>query len=222
LNEAEENQLYCDPLHQQMQGLAFDSFRAELSPFLNYRPDVRGEYFYIRNHCCRLTHNFITFTRSHVEVRFPFFDYELFEFLYSIPAVVRGHRALYRALFQQEMPRLAYIPYDHDEMLPTTNALLRKSHRLGLKLKRRFNRHLWPIFPERVTLYADYENYLRGELRPWAEAILFDARTRERGIFKPAALRSLMQRHLSGLEQWTIGKVAPLITYEMMLRKFYD
>jgi hypothetical protein len=31
-----------------------------------------------------------------------------------------------------------------------------------------------------------------------------------------------MQRHLSGLEEWTIGKVATLITYEMMLRKFYD
>jgi len=95
-------------------------------------------------------------------------------------------------------------------------------HALAVKLKRRFNRHLWPIFPERYTLYADYENYLRDELRSWAENILFDRRTAERGIFNPAFLRTLMDRHLSGLEEWTIGKIAPVITYEMMLRRFCD
>jgi asparagine synthase (glutamine-hydrolysing) len=31
-----------------------------------------------------------------------------------------------------------------------------------------------------------------------------------------------MERHLSGREHWTIGKIAPLITYEMMLRWFVD
>jgi hypothetical protein len=31
-----------------------------------------------------------------------------------------------------------------------------------------------------------------------------------------------MDRHLSGLEEWTIGKIAPMMTYEMMLRRFYD
>lgn len=71
-------------------------------------------------------------------------------------------------------------------------------------------------------LYADYESYLRNELREWAEGILYDRRTAERGIFDPSFLRTLMQRHLSNLEEWTIGKIAPLMTYEMMLRRFYD
>ena len=222
ITEAEENLLYCEPIHENIQGLAFDSFRAEMSHFLGHRPDVRGEYFYIRNHCGRLTHNLVTFTRSHIEVRFPFFDYDLFDFLYSLPARLRGGRALFRAVIQQETPRLAYIPYDKDEFLPTTQRVIRDMHALSAKLKRRFNRHLRPIFTERYTLYADYENYLRGELREWAEGILFDRRTAERGIFSPAFLRTLMDRHLSGLEEWTIGKIAPIITYEMMLRRFYD
>ncbi len=221
LTEPEENLLYCEPIRQKVQGLAFDSFRTEMTHYLNYRSDVRGEYFYIRNHCSRLTHNFITFTRSHVEVRFPFFDYDLFEFLYSLPALVRGHRTLYRALIQRETPRLAYIPYDHDEFLPTTRPLIRGAQALTVKLKRRFNRHLGTIFPDRYTLYADYENYLRHELCDWAEDILFDHRTTERGIFNPAFLRTLMERHLSGLEEWTIGKIAPVMTYELMLRQFY-
>jgi asparagine synthase (glutamine-hydrolysing) len=222
VTEAEESLLYCDGMREQVQGLALDSFRDEISSYLGQRPDVRGEYFYIRNHCRRLTQNLVTFGRSHVEVRFPFFDYDLFDFLYSLPAAVRGHQVLYRAVIQREIPRLACIPYDHDEFLPTTRRLMRDGQALMVKLKRRCNRHLGSIFPERHTLYADYENYLRAELREWAEDVLFDSRTTERDIFNPVFLRSLMSRHMSGLEEWTIGKIAPIMTYEMMLRKFYD
>lgn len=222
ITEAEESLLYTDLFRRKIQGLAFDSFRAELEPYLGYRSDVRMEYFYIRNHCSRLTHNFITFTRSHIEVRFPFFDYDLFDFIYSIPAPLRAYRKLYRAVIQQETPHLACIPYDKDELLPTTQPVAYAVHAATVKFKRRFNRHLWPLFPNRFTLYADYENYLRYELREWAENILFDRCTAERGIFNPAFLRTLMNRHLSGLETEFIGKIAPIITFEMMMRRFFD
>ncbi|HSL87308.1 MAG TPA: hypothetical protein VK861_10275, partial [Bacteroidales bacterium] len=43
-------------------------------------------------------------------------------------------------------------------------------------------------------------------------------RTLDRGIFESEGLQSLFNRHQSGHEEWTIGKVAPLITFEMMLR----
>jgi hypothetical protein len=39
-----------------------------------------------------------------------------------------------------------------------------------------------------------------------------------RGYFNPVGLRSLFSRHLSGIEEWTIGKIAPIISFEMMLR----
>lgn len=222
INEAEERLLYCEPIWRQVQGLAFESFQTELAPYLAYRPDVRGEYFYLRNHCSRLTQNLTIFTRSHMEVRFPFFDYDLFDFIYSLPAPMRAFRKLYRAVIQRETPRLAYIPYDKNEMLPTTQPLIHSAQAIVVKLKHRFNQHMWSIFPNRFTLYADYENYLRRELRDWAEGILFDHHTSTRGIFNPTLLRSLMDRHLSGREEWTIGKIAPIVTYEMMLRRFFD
>ena len=222
LTEAEETLVYSPALAARLRGVAFDSFREELRPYLRYRPDVRGEFFYLRNHCGRLTQNFITFGRSHFEVRFPFTDYELIDFLYSLPAEIRGHRRLYRAIIQRETPRLAYIPYDHDDLWPTTRPLLRAAHTLSVRLRQRFNRHLWPFFPSYATLYADYENYLRHELKNWAAGILFAPRTSTRGFFDPTFVRTLFDRHLSGREQWTIGKIAPLITYEMMLRQFVD
>jgi asparagine synthase (glutamine-hydrolysing) len=129
---------------------------------------------------------------------------------------------LYRAVIQRETPKLAYIPYDHDEFLPTTRPTPRQIHALGIRVQRRVNRHIKVVFPERHTLYADYENYLRYELRDWAERLLFDDRTLGRDIFCPQALRSLMDRHLAGYEIHTIGKIAPIMTFEMMMRRLFD
>jgi asparagine synthase (glutamine-hydrolysing) len=222
ITEAEESLLYSQPVWRKVQGLAFESFRTELSKYLDYRAEVRGQYFFLRNHCARLTQYFTVFTRSHVEVRFPFFDYDLFDFIFSLPIKMITYRKLYRAVIQRETPQLAYIPYEKDEFLPTTHKVVWGVHAAGVKMKRRINRHLWKVFPTHGTLYADYENYLRNELREWAEDILFDRRTTEHGIFEPSFLHSLMQCHLANREPWTIGKIAPLITYEMMLRRYVD
>jgi len=222
LMESEERLLFAEPYRSQLRGRAFESFRQEIGPYLHLRPDVRAELFFLRNHCGRLTQNMVTFARSHLEVRFPFFDYRLVEFLYSIPSSVRGARSLYQAVMERELPHLTRIPYDYDELLPTSRRLRRGIHMAGVQIRRSINRHIRPLFRERATLYADYENYLRRELRPWAEGILNDRRTAERGLFDPPFLRSLMKRHVSGLEHWTIGKIAPIITYELMLRQLVD
>lgn len=223
LSESEELSLYSDGLGRELRGRAFDSFRRQLAPYRDFRRDLRGEIFLIRNHSLRLTHPHVVAQRSHLEVRFPYFDYALFDFLFSLPADLRGPQTLYRAVLQRELPRLAGIPYERDEMPPSPSPLRRALPRLLRAFRHRVNRHVHPaLFRERTRLYADYENYARHELRDWIEGILFDARTRERGLFDPAFVRTLMARHCSGLEQWTIGKVAPLVTYEMMLRRFYD
>jgi asparagine synthase (glutamine-hydrolysing) len=222
ITEEEERQLYTDSMLNQVQGLAFESFVEEVSPFLKYPKDQRAHCFYFCNHDLRLTMNLITFTRSHVEIRFPYFDYDVFSFLSSIPGKILGERALQGAILRRWAPRLSRIPYANNGFLPTDHRLMRNTHALLVKLKRRFNRHLFHLFPEKHTLYADFEHYLRTDIKDWAEKILFDRRTRERGIFDPNFLRTLMDRHLSGRKLWTIGKIAPVISYEMMLRRLYD
>jgi asparagine synthase (glutamine-hydrolysing) len=160
--------------------------------------------------------------RSSIDVRFPFFDQALFDFLYSIPAKLRAHRKLYFGVIDRETPTLSRIPYDHDEFLPTNQNLYRSIHALSIKVKRRVNKLVPHIFPERFTLYADYEDYLRKDLRTWGEDLLFDRRTSERGIFNTGFLKALFERHLHGNEEWTIGKIAPIMTYEMFLRRYLD
>lgn len=112
---------------------------------------------------------------------------------------------------------MSRIPYDKDEFLPTTERWRYKIQSVSLKARRKLK-----LYPQRPTLYADYENYLRHELRQWAEAILFDRRTEQRGMLNLSFVRSLLARHISGREEWTIGKIAPLISFELMMRKYFD
>jgi len=41
-------------------------------------------------------------------------------------------------------------------------------------------------------------------------------------MFNLDFVRSLFNRHIAANEDWTVGKVAPLITYEMVMREYFD
>jgi asparagine synthase (glutamine-hydrolysing) len=221
ITELEERYLYTEDLYQKLRGLAVDTMIEELNRFLKYRREVRSEFFFAAN-ALPNSQAAITFFRSHLEVRFPFFDYDFYDFIYSLPVAYRKDKKLYRAMLRRELPKLTLIPYDNDEFLPTSNQFLRNSHALLIKARRKVNKYLFPSHKERFTLYADYENYLRTDLRSWAEEILFNPIVGERNIFNVEFLKSIFARHMSGNEMWTIGKIAPIMTYEMMLRRFYD
>lgn len=228
LTEEEELGLYHDRLGREMRGLAFDSLRAELQPFLDYRRDVRHEFFFIDTQCRRMTHYMVVFGRSFIEQRFPFFDYDVIDFTLSLPNEMRldfddeRGTGLYRGVVQKEIPHLAQIPYNVNHLPPTTIPWRRGLAVWKNRLKRAIHKYALPIFPPYLSLYADYENYLRTDLAQWAQGVLSDPRTRAHEIFNPSSTDSLLKRHLSGRELHTIGKIAPIITYELMLRRFFD
>lgn len=217
VTEAEERLLYQPAFAKQMLGLAFDSYREELAPYWNFNHDYSIEYFYLVNHCLRMTINMITFTRSHIEARFPFWDYSLIDFMYSLKPQIRGDKVMYKAILTQRTPSLVRIPYDKKESLPTSNTMLHNVHKLGMRLGHKLN-----LLPNRPTLYANYEVYLRKALRTWGENLVYDGRMEARGMFDMNYVRELMDRHMDGREEWTIGKVSPLMSLEMVMRNLVD
>lgn len=222
LTESEANTLFNNQGNADLCGLAFDSFREQFARTQHYPPERRGAFFFIDQHNRRSTQNMVVFTRAAIEVRCPFFDYELISFLYSLPTQMRGSSKFQREIITRRMPHLALVPNEKDNRLPHTNALIHTPHALVQRAKRLINRRWRSVFPDYPRLYADYEHYLRTDLRAWAEGILFDKRTQARGLFDPAAVHALWERHQSGKELWTIGKIAPLITLEMVFRNLVE
>lgn len=224
LEEGEAARLFATPIRATMQGRAFDSLERAAQPFLEYDPLKGYDYFKYVNHTLRLIHNYVTFYRSSLEVRYPFLTYAIFDFACGLDPKVRysATNRLYSCIISRELPELALIASDKQERLVTENRLLYSAHALARRAKSGVNRFIAPLFPRRATLYADYEEYLRNDLRAWGEQILFDERTVDRGIFDPDTVRALWNRHMDGNEVHTIGKIAPLISYELMLRRLYD
>ncbi len=54
--------------------------------------------------------------------------------------------------------------------------------------------------------------WLRGELKAWAEALLFERRTEELGLFRGAVLREHWQQHQSGRRDWS-RKLWPVLMF---------
>lgn len=219
LTDDEAGALFCDPA---LAGRARESFVAELARTNHYPPPYRADYFYLLQHCRRSTQSMIVFQRAAFEVRCPFFDYGLIEWLYGLPEAIRTTPQFHRAVITRRMPALALVPHEKDGLPPHSGAAVRGAFRGARLAQRAVNKLAGPGFPDRPRLYADYEGYLRGELRAWAEATLFDSRTQGRGLFDGAAVRRLWERHLRGDELWTIGKIAPLITIEAVIRMLID
>jgi asparagine synthase (glutamine-hydrolysing) len=207
---------------RRLRGLAFDSFRDEVARTAHYPANRRPHYFYLEQHDRRSTANMLVMARSAVEVRCPFFDYDVISFVYALPEHIRATPDFYHAIITQRMPQLALVPHEKTNRLPHRNPLRYQTHRVVQHAKSRINRHIAPIFAEPPRLYADYEEYLRTDVRQWAEDILFSQRAQDRGLFDRAAVRTLWERHQAGTELWTIGKIAPLITIELALRYLAD
>lgn len=221
VTDREAGALFSAPGEPRLRGLAFDSLSEGLARTAHYPTPYRADYFYLLQHCRRSTQNMVVFARSAIEVRCPFFDYDFVTFLYGLPERLRTSLDLQHRVLTLRMPDLARIPNEKDNLPPHSSRVLRTAHRVARRTRRAANR-VAPLFPDYPRLYADYENYLRGELAGWAGDILLDPRTLDRGLFNPAAVRELWELHQRGDQLWTIGKVAPLITLELVLRGLYD
>jgi asparagine synthase (glutamine-hydrolysing) len=227
--EEEERYFYHPDYLFEVKGLAYESFLAEIDRFAGYGSfDRQSEYFNILNRCMRMIVGFLVFGRLHFEDRVPFWDYRFFEFVYSLPSEYRLDRRLQLAVINRELPELALIPRQPINILPTDSRLRQKGYSLQKGLVRLINKQIQDFLPQWVPKlstplveYCDYSGWLRRELRDWAEGIAFNDKTLQRGIFNPVYLRSIFDRHMSGVEDCT-RRIAAITSFELMLREVLD
>lgn len=216
LTEAEEKLLFAEKFYPQIQDRAFHSLMRTLTTLNDHGYSHRIDYLTSVYQGTRLSNMNVVYQRAFFEARYPFCDYKLVDWVYSMPPHYRLGDRLYLTVINGEIPKVTWIPRDTDERLLTRHRTIREIHALWQKARRRITGQ------RRRAISEDPEGWLRRDLRDWAEDLLLGPRTLERGFYNPAFLRSLFDRHMSGREVHTIGKIAPIMTYEMMLRRFYD
>lgn len=129
---------------------------------------------------------------SSVEVRVPFLDRGLAEFV-----------------AQSVSPRAKL----HGTFRPTTKHIFRKA--MGDMLPAEVLRQ------PKAGFGAPVDYWLAHELRPLVDELLSASRLRDRGIFQPEAIHSLVQQHRNGAQDWSM-QIWQLLTLEIWMEQFID
>ncbi len=160
--------------------------RVEQADFLNQMLYLDTKAFMVS---LNLTYNDKMSMASSVEVRVPFLDWELAEWVAcNVPPAMKLHKG-------------------------TTKHILREAMR--------------PLLPPEVLEQkkagfgapADY--WLAEDLREMVDDLLGERRLEERGLFRPANVRRLIEEQRSGREDWSL-QIWQFLTLELWMQAFID
>ena len=139
-----------------------------------------------------LTYNDKMSMASSVEVRVPFLDRELAEFVaWNVP------------------PRLKLKGF----FRPTTKYI--------------FRRAMKDILPREVLAQpkagfaAPIDYWLANDLKEMTDDLLSESRIRQRGLFRPEAVRGLVEQHRRGSQDWSM-QIWQFLTLELWMQAFLD
>src|SRR4029077_16794247 len=139
-----------------------------------------------------LTYNDKMSMASSVEVRVPFLDRELAEFVaWNVP------------------PRLKLKGL----LRPTTKYIFRKA------MKDILPREV--LSQPKAGFAAPIDYWLAHDLKEMTDDLLSESRIRERGLFRPEAVRGFVDQHRRGTQDWSM-QIWQFLTLELWMRTFLD
>jgi len=139
-----------------------------------------------------LTYNDKMSMASSVEVRVPFLDRELAEFVaWNVP------------------PRLKLKGFSRS----TTKYILRKAMQDVLPDE--------VLRQPKASFAAPVDYWLAKELREMVDDLLSESRLRRRGLFRPQAIRRYVNEHRSGAQDWSM-QIWQFLTLELWMQTFLD
>jgi asparagine synthase (glutamine-hydrolysing) len=129
---------------------------------------------------------------SSVEVRVPFLDRELAEFVaWNVP------------------PKLKL----KGRLNPSTKYIFRQAMKDALP---------WEVLSQpKAGFAAPVDYWLSHELKGMADDLLSEARVRQRGLFRPEAVQAFVDEHRSGRQDWSM-QIWQLLTLELWSQAFLD
>src|SRR5260370_1374269 len=119
------------------------------------------------------------------------------------------------------------VPFLNREMIDLAARMPPNLKLRGLKRKYILKRAAEKLLPRDVVwrkkagFGAPIRSWLRGPLRPMVDDLLSEATIRQRGLFRPAEVRRIIDANLSGREDFNL-QVFQLLTLELGQREFID
>jgi asparagine synthase (glutamine-hydrolysing) len=196
------NSTYLDDAHRAALCAAQDV--AELDPWETHRAHFRrvahaeflNQMLYVDTKAfmisLNLTYNDKMSMASSIEVRVPFLDRELAEFVaMHVP------------------PSLKMAGF----FRPTTKYILRKAMQSHLPSEL--------LQQPKAGFAAPIDYWLAHELRDMTDDLLSESQIRKRGLFVPGMVRDLITQHRSGRHDWSM-QIWQLLTLELWMQAFVD
>jgi asparagine synthase (glutamine-hydrolysing) len=139
-----------------------------------------------------LTYNDKMSMASSVEVRVPFLDRELAEFVaWNVP------------------PHLKLKGF----LRPTTKHIFRQAMHDILPRE--------VLEQPKAGFAAPVDYWLANDLKEMVDDLLSESRVRERGLFRPESIRALVDQHRSGAQDWSM-QIWQFLTLELWMQSFLD
>jgi asparagine synthase (glutamine-hydrolysing) len=195
LDAAQKNSLYTPALAAEIGGYdpsvrhlaAFDE--VEDADFLNQMLYLDTKIFMTS---LNLTYNDKMSMASSVEVRVPFLDRELAEFVaWNVPPSMK-----LKGTFR-----------------PTTKYILRKAMQDVLPRE--------VLTQPKAGFAAPVDYWLAHDLKEMVDDLLSPSQLRDRGLFRPQAVRAFVDEHRRGVQDWSM-QIWQFLTLEIWMRTFLD
>jgi len=151
-----------------------------------------------------------------MEYRVPFCDYNLVDFVSTIPPREKVLTVFHRRLLTEKFPPLGAIAYQRTD-LPVSSGVARIL--LG-KMKDRLKAKI-SISKVDKYRYSDYDDWMRNKLKDFLVSILLNERFLCRGYFNPDYVKLMLEQHLSGRQNLST-RIGALLTFELWHQLFID
>ena len=208
--------LFLPEYYSQIEGRAFQSLAETLARFPEGRAFNRIYHFSLREKARKLLLYGVLSDSSQIEYRVPFYDYDLVDFLLTIPPKQRMLAIFYRKLIASKFSNLAKIPYQRTG-LPMNSSL---TIILFRKIRERYQRKLFSTTGDKRS-HVDDENWMRNELKDFVISTLLSKKATQRGFLNPELIKEIINQHLSGRQNNT-RKLGTLLTFELWNQLFLD
>jgi len=169
--------------------------------------------------------------RTHVEVRSPFFDNDLIDFIVNTPPQERRYQFLYTRTFSRLFPELSKIPWEKTGLpVNTTNSFAKMTLCL---IKKRLKKKMGIIDRKltdkryfkapSINLFAKYTQWSRENknLINFIYSTLLDGKGYSRSILNTKTVERILKEHIRGKNNH-MELISRLLTFELWSQLFVN